>query len=102
MFVELQASDAVLAPDVDAEFLALVCSDTDLLDAEFAAIVEALEPPRCTPPVVPRSWPGDGRAGADAATPHRARHAGARLVRRQWTGRERSPPRRGVHGRGCD
>ena len=48
------ARDGLLrGADVDEEFMALVCADEELLDAEFEAIIAAGWPP--PPPPRPRS-----------------------------------------------
>jgi hypothetical protein len=88
------ATGDTTARTVDAQFLDLICSDADLLAAEFDAIIAAAWP---TPPAdgpgrgVAGGQPGSG-AGRRAADPvrdpvHRPRHPGigGRV-------RQRSPP----------
>jgi hypothetical protein len=90
--------EAIVERSVDKQFLELLCSDEDLLQAEFDAIIAAEWP---TPPVsLPR--PGAGRK------PERGRsgrwRAGARPHRQQthplggeaWR-RQRSPPNSQPH-----
>lgn len=77
------------------DFLDLVLSDDDLVDAEFAAIVEAGW--RQDPP----ADDGDGDDGHEAkagewrpTTPRESRHRGGRLgpIERRQQVRQRSPP----------
>ncbi len=78
----------------DEEFLAIVCSDEDLLRAEFEALIAAEwpSPPPDTPAddaAVERP-PGPARRqprGGQARLPNRARHPGIGA----WS-RQRSPP----------
>lgn len=85
----------------DEEFLAIVCSDEDLLRAEFDAIVAAEWP--SPPPVEPDLGADAGRRlrrvrhrsqAASAVPPSRPRHPGIG----GWT-RQRSPPSRGSDNR---
>jgi hypothetical protein len=82
--------DGLLTSDVDAEFLALVCSDEGLLDAEFQALVAGLEPP--SRPAAPPQRQGDRGAGTTPSGRARAQAVRVPGVRRPTTGRERSPP----------
>jgi phage baseplate assembly protein gpV len=88
------ATGAWTAPSVDEQFLDLVCDNTDLLGAEFDAIIAAEWP---TPPVDRRDVlaacrkPRDGAARWMVDTAHiptRPRHPGIG----GWA-RQRSPPR---------
>ena len=81
---------------VDEQFLALICSDEDLLQAEFDAIIAAEWP--SPPTTTPRRGPADrcptgdtpGRAYAgDSGPVARPRHPGIG----GWV-RQRSPPPR--------
>ncbi|WP_374969570.1 hypothetical protein [Terrabacter sp. BE26] len=85
--------EGLVVADVDSEFLALVCADEELLNAEFEAIVAALGPPPVRPPAA-RERHGD--RGAPTALPRRSdrRDPPTPGVRSEATGRERSPPRR--------
>jgi hypothetical protein len=87
------ATDASAAQTVDEQFLALVCSDEDLLRAEFDAIIAAEWP---SPPAnTPAHGAADGRRGGGAHRHQLARVAGP--VARPHPGiggwaRQRSPP----------
>ena len=89
--------DRTLARSVEEQFLDLVCSDADLVRAEFDAIIAAGWPERPVPPTrspVPRPPvpPADGPGGwvvISVAGP--VSEPGAPGT----GGRERSPPRRG-------
>jgi len=85
--------EALVTSDVDSEFLALVCADEELLDAEFEAIVAALGPPPVPPPAAGEPH-GDRAAGEAPPRGSGRRAAPTPEVRPQATGRERSPPRR--------
>jgi hypothetical protein len=88
------ATGDTTARTVDEQFLDLICSDADLLAAEFDAIIAAEwpEPPPDTPGRGADGPPGRGaarRAAARVRDPvSRARHPGIG----GWA-RQRSPPR---------
>ncbi|HET9632150.1 MAG TPA: hypothetical protein VFP73_07100 [Terrabacter sp.] len=92
MVTAVHDADRLLASDLDAEFLELVCADGELLDAEFEAIVAGMEPPPRTPPVPPGAHDRGRRA-----TPVAQRSRANRTLpqgRPPTAGRERSPPPR--------
>ena len=79
---------------VDEQFLALICSEEDLLQAEFDAIIAAEWP--SPPTTTPRRGPANRHPASEAHDRRRAH--GARLVARPrhpgiggWA-RQRSPP----------
>jgi hypothetical protein len=81
----------VLTRTIEERFLAIVCQDTELLDAEFDAIIAAgWEQPPAPPPRRPRppSWPPTNRPTPREAA--RTRH-GDHPVTDNPT-RQRSPP----------
>ena len=83
-----------LAPTVDEQFVRLIFSDEELLQAEFDAIIGAEWPPPVNPPTheqagVPTSDAAhdtDGRAAGRTTRPYHPGIGG-------WA-RQRSPPRR--------
>jgi hypothetical protein len=87
--------DALAAED---EFLAILCSDEELVRAEFDAIIAAewpsLPPDPPADDDAPTGSPGPARHRARGARmrPHRPRHPGVG----SWA-RERSPPARDNH-----
>jgi hypothetical protein len=94
MVSSTSAIDAAAAPSVDEQFLDLVCDNTDLLGAEFDAIIAAEWPTRPVDRLgvlTACRHPGDGavRWVVDIAhVPTRPRHPGIG----GWA-RQRSPPR---------
>ncbi|GAA2038153.1 hypothetical protein GCM10009740_32840 [Terrabacter terrae] len=88
-----QDPEGLVVSDVDSEFLALVCADQELLDAEFEEIVAGLGPPPVTPSAAGNPH-GDRAAGEAPPRGSGRRESPTPGVRPQATGRERSPPRR--------
>lgn len=93
--------------EVAAEFLQIVLSDPDLLEAEFGALVDDLDdellddPTGWVPPAGPPAREPTGpRSAGRGRAPWDRRAAGSRRVRpaarRMPTGRERSPPTAGT------
>jgi len=84
-----------LTDTLEEQFLELLCSDEDLVQAEFEAIIAAEwpsrppgRPPQYRPPGQPRTWPaGDSCGTGGMRLASRPRHPGIG----GWA-RQRSPP----------
>ncbi|WP_344256453.1 hypothetical protein [Terrabacter carboxydivorans] len=88
MATPTRVAEPLLADDVDARFVEIVCGDDDLLAAEFEAIIAASWPPPATPPPGGAEGdPADGRPAARGQPAPRARWVPSSSPRR-----ERSPP----------
>lgn len=80
---------------LEEQFVELVCSDEELVQAEFEAIITAAwstPPPGCPPPRQPARWPPSPPAGHRRRTgPGRPASRSGRPGTGGWT-RQRSPP----------